>query len=310
MGNKRSGSSVQPATTYLQGLSPNTRADVRRMLDLMARMVDPASDAITLDWASLDYQHTSLIRSCLMARYDNAANINNYLARLKSILREAWKLGLSTTEQYMRACSFEKVKGARPLAGRHVESPEWKQLFQSLAKDDSPIGVRDLAIFSIFRATGIRRHELCLLRICDLDLATFDLTIRGKGNKTQIVSMSRFAQRALVRWLEVRGNADGALFCPVRHGGNLDRTYKPLSKTGLHYAFKARVEAAGLQFTTHDARRSFASDLFDQGADLVAVQRQMRHSDPRTTAKYDRRKQRRIRQIVDLIEDPLEDSES
>ncbi|MEL7313092.1 MAG: site-specific integrase [Pseudomonadota bacterium] len=46
------------------------------------------------------------------------------------------------------------------------------------------------------------------------------------------------------------------------------------------------------RFTPHDLRRSYISDLLDEGVDLVAASKQVGHSNVATTARYDRRTER------------------
>ena len=51
-----------------------------------------------------------------------------------------------------------------------------------------------------------------------------------------------------------------------------------------------RAREAGLPDTTpHDLRRTLTGDLMDHGIDLLVVQRILGHSDPKVTARYDRR---------------------
>ncbi len=69
---------------------------------------------------------------------------------------------------------------------------------------------------------------------------------------------------------------------------------------------KGLVGAGIERLTPHDMRRSFISDLLDEGVDLATVARQVGHANVQTTARYDRRKERVLKEAAERLDVPVE----
>ena len=126
------------------------------------------------------------------------------------------------------------------------------------------------------------------LDIDDYELTSGHLTVIGKGRRQRRTSLPTGGRRAMAVWLELRGPADGLLFCPVDKAGRV--TIRRLTTSGRLRAVDRRARKAGVgHLSPHDGRRTFASDLFDAGVDAVQIQGLMGHASLLTTGGYDRR---------------------
>lgn len=292
-----------PALVYLASLAAGSRPTMRQALDVIARtLTGGAVDAPGLSWSALRYQHTQAIRTALAERYA-PATANRMLSALRSVLREAWRLGLMPAEDFHRAADLKPVTGSTLPAGRGLSPGEIRALFLACA-DGTPAGARDAALMGLLYAGGLRRAEAVALELEDLDGKTGALAIRsGKGRKARIVYAKNGAREALEAWLAIRGEAPGALLCPVKKGGAVD--LRPMTGQAVLYVLRRRAAQASVaRFSPHDFRRSFISDLLDGGADLVTVQHLAGHASPTTTARYDRRGERAKQRAVDLLHVP------
>ena len=179
---------------------------------------------------------------------------------------------------------LQSPRVARPLPDV-LDAADVSALLES-PRLDSPLHWRDRAILEFLYATGVRVSELVGLRLSNLDLEEGLCTVFGKGSKERMVPLGRPACVALSRYLsEVRptlekGKGGGCVF--------LNQRGRPLSRTAVWKIVKAAARSAGIerQISPHVLRHTFATHLLEGGADLVAVQELLGHTDISTTQIY------------------------
>jgi integrase len=78
-----------------------------------------------------------------------------------------------------------------------------------------------------------------------------------------------------------------------------------VSAAGVYGRIRTLAKRAGIPgISPHDLRRSYVSDLLDRKVDLATVQALVGHSDPVTTARYDRRPARARAEAVEVLSVP------
>lgn len=125
-------------------------------------------------------------------------------------------------------------------------------------------------------------HEFPGLRICDIDLARGILDVRGKGSSEDLAYLDRQTAaliRQLISTLEHR-HPDAPIF--QLHDGR---------PKGTRWAFArfrafARKAAISRHLTLHMLRHTFATRFLENGGNLRAAQRLMRHRELETTLVY------------------------
>lgn len=153
---------------------------------------------------------------------------------------------------------------------------------------DSLSDLRDRAILELLFSTGLRVSELCSLNQ-DLDLSRDEFSVRGKGEKVRVVFLSPAAKKAVMEYIQKRGDMSDALFVSYGKGAapkgkDLPRlTPRSVERIVKQYATKAGITR---KVTPHVIRHSFATDLLGNGADLRSVQALLGHAHIATTQVY------------------------
>ena len=103
-------------------------------------------------------------------------------------------------------------------------------------KEDSLKAKRDRAILATLAYHGIRREELCRLKVRDLQRrdGVVQFRIEGKGEKIRYVPVGMKALRLMTEYLEAAGHKEdleGPLFRPVQNRvtGELNKPLHPVS---------------------------------------------------------------------------------
>ncbi len=278
-----------PAAVYIARLAPGSRRTMRQSLDVIAGLLTGGvANAEGVVWSAVRYQHAQAVRAKLAESY-SPATTNKALSALRGVLKEAWRLGLMTAEDFHRASDLEAVRGETLPRGRALGAGELAALLAACSTDPRPAGARDAALLALLYGGGLRRSEAVALDLVDYDPETGQLTIRvAKGGKSRVAWVTNGATLALADWLAVRGDEPGPLFTAIGKGGrlSLDR----LSGQAVHVMLRKRAKQAGVaHLSPHDLRRSFVSHLLDAGADITTVAKMAGHASVTTTARYDRR---------------------
>jgi len=147
-------------------------------------------------------------------------------------------------------------------------------------------GIRDRAILEFLYGAGLRVSEANAMDVSDLDLATKEVRVIGKGSKPRIALFGKQASH----WLEIYLKDVRRKFTSRRSDSALwmNQSGGRLSNRSIQRIVKKYAIAAGLdpEFHTHSLRHSFATHLLDGGADLRVVQDLLGHSSPATTQIY------------------------
>ncbi len=170
------------------------------------------------------------------------------------------------------------------------------------------LSARDKAIMELFYSCGLRLSELVSLDIGAIDLADRTVRVVGKGGKTRLLPIGRFAIDALQEWLVERA-ALARHTAPAKRTPNARRN--ALAKRGalvqsdqlavfighsgrrlsvravqMRVGMWARRQGLGVHVHPHMLRHSFATHLLESSSNLRGVQELLGHADIGTTQIY------------------------
>lgn len=289
-----------PVSVYIKTLSADSKPAMESALDTIARTFDVTATRFTLPWHLLGFAHVNALRTDLIGRFA-PRTVNRMLSALRGVLKMAWKLEHTTTENYLKVKDEMKsvsTTGLEP-AGRVIPAEEISQLLRAAASQLAPRSYRDQALLVAMYAGGLRRQEVSAIDTASADMTEGSLTVRrGKRGKYRVTYIPEGYQPWIRPWLAFQRERKCEPFF-VRWDRDRGPTMERLSRGGVDKVLAELAKLAGVDdITPHDLRRSFATDLLDNGADLLMVQGLMGHADVKTTAIYDRRGERGKKKAV------------
>lgn len=300
-----------PAAVYLASLtSDRSRRTMSNALRTVTALLTyrPLEDVgqeamLAMPWHGLRYQHTAAVRALLIDEY-SPATVNRILSGLRGVIKEAWRLGYISAEQYQRAVDIANVKAQTLPAGRELTPGEILALVEICKIDPSPAGTRDVAIIGLLYTCGLRRSELVEVEHRDFDPKEGRLVIRrGKGRKQRVVFVRGGALKALKAWIALCPDTAGPIFTPVLKNGKIQ--FGGMVSQSIYDMLKKRALQAGVDnFSPHDLRRTFVSDMLERGVDIATVADIAGHSSVETTRRYDRRPEENRKQAADRLHFP------
>lgn len=163
---------------------------------------------------------------------------------------------------------------------------------------NTPYGQRDRAILELFYSTGIRRSELCRLKLHDLSLPRQTLYVReGKGGKDRLVPIGARAAYWLGPYLST---VRPKLLLTVDESTVFLNDYgEPFRDNKLGDRVKRYLTHAGIQVpgSCHLLRHAMATHMLENGAELRFIQAMLGHTDYRATQIYTHVSIRKLQQI-------------
>jgi integrase/recombinase XerD len=166
----------------------------------------------------------------------------------------------------------------------------------------TPFGIRDRAILETLYSSGIRAGELVHLKVEDLNITYETLVVRrGKGQKDRIVPVGQRALQWLEKYLlEVRPlwltNRDEATLFVTQYG----RAFRSIHTLG--HLLAGYIKAANIvkKGRAHMFRRTMATLMLENGADIHYIKEILGHADLQTTERYTRVSIGKLKQIHSL----------
>lgn len=225
------------------------------------------------------------------------ASVRSYLGHLfkRGLARSTMARKVSAVRSYSRYLVREGVLESNPCDGiptpraprpgpRFLSMEEMTALLDA-PSDDSPINLRDMALWELLYSSGIRVSELAGLNRADWDPAGLMIRVHGKGSKERLVPVGERAALRMEAYLRATGR------WPHRREISpmfLNNRGQRLTVRSIQKRLEKRLRDCGLEnrISPHVIRHTFATHLLDSGADLTAIQEMLGHESLETTQVY------------------------
>lgn len=234
----------------------------------------------SLTWQMVDADVIRSWMESMMDKGNTATTINRRLSGLRSFFRFAMRRGLLKKDP---SRLIRGPKNEKPLPS-FVKESEMDALLEDGRWTDAYDDVLARTLFIILYETGMRRAELTGLNMADVDFATNELSVVGKGNKHRKIPFGRELSNALRLYAEKRNEVACVgvdAFFVTKNGGRMN---------GEQVRYIVRKKLAGVttmkKRSPHVLRHSFATAMLNHQAGIEGVRKLLGHKSVMTTEVY------------------------
>jgi integrase/recombinase XerD len=239
----------------------------------------------------------------------------NFLSKLKesNFTPKSIQRMISSVRSYFKFLLFMDVVVKNPLEGmklprinreikEDISDNEVRKMFECLNKDKSKNSSRNKLLISLMLYNGLRRSEVCTLKLNDIRKIKdiYILRITGKGNKIREIPLHKKCISYMKDYLEsnnMKINTDKYLF--PGHSKDSHITSQSIYNIVKHIQKSIKLSK---NIHPHMFRAKFASMALESGVPITSVQSDLGHSSIETTAMYDHGKSRFDRSSINRID--------
>lgn len=220
--------------------------------------------------------------------------ISRKLSSIRSFYRYMEDEG-KVFQNYFKEVSNPKKKSLLP---KYARDSDLEKMFHAFSLDDA-LGQRNALVLEMLYATGVRVSELVHICVGDINLYDKTIHILGKGRKERVVFFGSYCEDVLRKYLN-----DGYLKLNQKQSKYLflNKNGEKLSSRYVRKIIDMAVLKCGVDYhiSPHTLRHTFATDMLNNGADLMTVKELLGHSSVNTTGIYTHVSNERLRNVYEF----------
>jgi site-specific recombinase XerD len=175
-------------------------------------------------------------------------------------------------------------------APRKYSTADLQRLFAAIKDTAVPaVAMRDRVLMLFFLCTGARREEAATLRLDQVELGHKSGQVRffGKGAKERTVGIEGPIVDELRQWILLRDQIPHPLGDTVFFSTHPSYFGEPLTTNGVEHMVRRYATRAKLgDWGVHRFRVTYATGLYDDGADIERIRIALGHESIETTRQY------------------------
>lgn len=248
------------------------------------------------DITATDHRTIRSFLSSLHERGLQKSSIARTLAGVRAFYRWLGKLGLV---KHNPALLLASPKLPKKLP-RVPTVEELNGMLESDLGENAAFPARDRVIFELLYGCGIRNSELVGLDMDQVEFASDQIRVFGKGKKVRLVPLGEASRSAIDEYrplrhslIQARKKVHDKLLVNLRGG--------PLTSRSVGRIVKRIAIGHGLpsEIHPHTLRHAFGTHMLEEGADLRAIQEMLGHARLSTTQRYTQLSLKRVLEVYD-----------